>query len=178
MPHRRYTVWILTLPALLALVLAAGCGQQRPGAGSEVPWFIASDLALEKPARVGTVNRIELLIAYHRSVMREARIGQLIVDRDAARAQGNTELARSIEAEGAALQDLAHRQLAGRAPLTNITQALAAEIRAVAEEAGVDAIYEEGGYRGRGLRVDLTEALVSRITPARPEPEWLQNRTR
>lgn len=153
---------ILISVGVVAVALLAGCKGGTNSAMSQ-PWYVAPNVGEDGPKKVGLVRRPELLVAYYTSVERAAYIDALTAKRDAAVACGDTALAKQCEAEGEASQDHAHRQLAGKAPLTDIIESLADVLPSIASETGVDAIHESGTYRGKATTVDITDAVIARI---------------
>jgi hypothetical protein len=80
----------------------------------------ASGQEKEATFRIGTFQRTELMVAFHRSKQHDDVLKELIRQRDEARAAGQDARAKELDAQGAAMQERAHRQLAGEAPITNI----------------------------------------------------------
>ena len=69
-----------------------------------------------------------------------------------------------------ASQEVAHRQLAGEAPLTNIVMVLKEKLPEMAKQAGVHAIAEQGKFDAEGCETkDVTKALTGFFTQA---PGW------
>lgn len=118
--------------------------------------------------RIGTVDRTDLLIAYYASAEWDAVLKEMRAERDEAEAAGDEARAEELNAKGQALQDVAHRQLAGRAPLTNILDSLDDVLPDVARRAGVEIIVEEGTWPNEDAQfVDVTEMLLEYIEPAK-----------
>lgn len=158
--------WPLLAAGLVAGLVAAGCvgggGASTAGAGDTLmvlPGQAAS-------GGVGVVRRTELLVAYHRSTRHAAGQRTLIEARDAARAAGEQERVARIEAMGAEMQEIAHRQLAGSEPLYTVLLGVQEELRAIMEARGLSRVLEAGpGVEG----VDITDELVAALG-ARGEP--------
>ena len=83
--------------------------------------FIA---AAAQPDRIGTFDKQSIVIAFYRSPMWADTLKERIAARDSAKRAGDTVRVRQLEEWGASHQELAHRQLAGTADLTNIVDAL------------------------------------------------------
>lgn len=157
--------WMMILiGAGLATLFAGGCS--RPHVGVDQPWL---DLTGGAPAdRIGAVERSALLVAYYNGAQRQAWLSDLRRRHDEAEAAGDTALARELEREGRASQDLAHRQLAGRVTLTSILEQIRPELEMTAREADVSMIVEQGYATPEGATVvDVTDTLVRQIEPAR-----------
>lgn len=122
----------------------------------------------EAKMRVGTFRRTEILVAWHRSAVQDARIRDLIRRRDEAKAKGDTQLAQALEERGAAMQERAHRQLSGEETIPEILEALAPQMADAAREAGVSLIAETIAYHDAVAVevVDVTETLTKRLAPA------------
>jgi hypothetical protein len=117
---------------------------------------------------VGTYNRTELLVAYYGSKQHAAVHQALVRQRDEALARGDKAEARRIERQGEEGQAVAHRQLAGKAPLDNVFEALKDELPAIKSELGVTRLVEDTAKLPGGVKtVDATEALKKRLPPAR-----------
>ena len=117
----------------------------------------------DKP-RVGTFNRTALLVAYYKSKTHADWLDDLERKREEALAAGQTERAKEIERQGRESQELAHRQLAGEAPLTNILDHLQASWSSIANKAGVQAIIEHPLRKDPSVKfVDVTSLLVEQM---------------
>ena len=103
---RRLLGIALGLWALTALAAAAG----DAGAGP----------ADRDGMRVGTYDSRAVATAYYRSEAHARRQGQLRQEHDQATAEGDTARAAELEARGRALQEQAHRQVFGNAPVDEI----------------------------------------------------------
>lgn len=117
--------------------------------------------------RVGTFDRTALLIAYYKSAANESHLASMQKSRDEAKAAGNQELAKKIDEEGGALQELAHKQLVGQAELTNIYEHLKPALRGIGEKANVAVIVEKPWFNDESVElVDITSELVGQLKPA------------
>jgi len=116
--------------------------------------------------RVGTFKRQELLVAFYHSKYWDSQMRDLMAKRDKAKGQGDPQKVAEVEASGAALQEEAHRQLLGKAPLTNVLAHLKAELPAIAKDASVSVIVEEPLFQDKSVEtVDITPLLVKRLPP-------------
>jgi len=122
----------------------------------------------ESAFRIGTFRRTELLVAYYGSTVHDKAIKKLKENHDRAQSAGDLDKVKELEAQGGASQELAHRQLAGEAPLTNVLEQLKDALPAIAKEASVVVIVEQPLYRDPSVReVDVTPWLVKKFEPAR-----------
>lgn len=170
LPHIRAAIAVAAISAALLLFLPA-CHHHgyapvpiSQRAGISTPWYI--DPAAPASAPDGVFDRTEVLIAFHRSAAHTQLIESMIRQRDAARASGDLARVRELELQGEAMQDYAHRQLAGRAPLDNIAAALHDDLPAIAHAAGVGRIIERGGETSGKPAIDVTAALIERLPPS------------
>lgn len=111
-----------------------------------------------QPIRVGAFDRASIVVAYYRSPMWAEVLNAKIAERDAAKKANDTARVAELEAWGQAHQDLAHRQLAGEAPIDDILKALEPAFAAIAARAGVEKIVAE---KPPGVEtVDVTPLLL------------------
>jgi len=107
-------------------------------------------------------------VAYYTSEIHDRVLRDLEHERDAALAAGDQARAAEIEDRGEALQDLAHRQLAGRANLENVLKPLNHDLPRIAREVNVSKIVEEPESPMPDVRyIDVTPALVKLLPPAK-----------
>jgi len=117
--------------------------------------------------RVGTFSRTDLVVAYYRSDVHDQWLKGLGEQRDKAKAAGNADEVQRIETLGGAAQELAHRQLAGEAALSNILESLQEKWPDIARESGVSVIVERPLYHDPSVElVDITKLLVAKFAPA------------
>jgi hypothetical protein len=117
---------------------------------------------------VGTYHREDLLVAYYASDKFHRQLEVLQQQRDAALAAGDKAGAQALERRGEALQDTAHRQLAGTEPLHNIMADLKDALPRVEQELGVSRLVEDTEELPAGTRVvDATRALT-KLLPRSP----------
>lgn len=131
---------------------------------------VSQTLAAEKSnrPRIGVFKRTDLLIAFYKSVAWDQHLKDLMKQRDQAREKGDKKKVKQIEQQGAKSQQLAHQQLAGQAPLSNIFAQIEKKLPEVCEESGVCAIVEKPIYSKKHVElVDITERLVKLLPPVR-----------
>jgi hypothetical protein len=111
--------------------------------------------------RVGTVNKLGLVVAYYRSPTWAATLSAKRAELAQAKAANDTKKAQELEAWGGAQQDLADRQLAGEAPITNILQALAPAFPEIAAKAHVSIIVADLPFTDKSVEtVDVTGMVM------------------
>jgi len=129
-------------------------------------WYVAEEPAGEI-RRIGTVRRRELLKAYYGSAIHRQWLRELRARRDAAEAAGRIERVAELDEQGRAAQELAHRQVKGKAPLDNIREYLTTAFPRIARQAHVDIIAEAGKIREPSSEfVDVTDRVVARFVAA------------
>jgi len=111
--------------------------------------------------RVGTFDRQSIVVAYYRSPLWAQTMNAKLAERDAAQKAGDTKKVEELNAWGGAHQDLAHRQLAGEAPITNIIEALQPAFPEIARTAHVEKILTAPPPAGAKFEtVDVTDLIV------------------
>lgn len=116
--------------------------------------------------RVGVFDERSLVLAYYRSGVHNDAIKAKVEELGRAKAAGDSVKVAALEKWGAEQQELAHSQLAGQAPITNILEYLKQFLPDVAQAAGVDVIPGSTLYLGsRVEKVDITDLLVARFNP-------------
>jgi len=111
--------------------------------------------------RVGTFDKPSVVVAYYRSPAWSGTLKEKAAEMEAARKAGDTKKIAELASWGPASQDLAHRQLAGQAPITNILEALTPAFPAIAEKAQVTLIVPDLPYANSAVQtVDVTDLLL------------------
>lgn len=112
-------------------------------------------------AKVGTFHEPSLVVAYYRSPQ-WAEISQAkISEMENAKKANDTKKVAEMRSWGQNHQELAHRQLAGEAPLTNILEAMAPAFEEIARKAGVARIVGSQQSQAQGVEtVDVTDPLL------------------
>lgn len=132
--------------------------------------ILASILALAvgpvgaQTLRVGTFQKQAVVVAFYRSpVWAETMKGKL-AERDAAKKANDNAKVQELETWGAGHQELAHHQLAGEAPITNIMEALAPAFPEIARRAGVNLIAPDLAFADPTVqKVDITDLLLTHL---------------
>jgi len=118
----------------------------------------------ETKLTVGIFNRAYLVQAFYRSAAWKTKLTELVTARNDAAVASDSAKADQIDKQLADMQNLAQRQLAGTAPLTNIYDALKGEWPAIAQEAKVDVIVDSPLYLVPGsVLTDVTPVVVKHL---------------
>lgn len=127
--------------------------------------------------RIGTFDRQSIVIAYYRSPQSAVTMKQQIAARDSARRSGDTARVRQLEQWGASHQELAHQQLSGDAPLTNILEALRPALDSIEKAMNLRAIVPAPEANGRPA-VDVTPQLLDWLKADERTREILRHKPR
>ena len=122
-----------------------------------------------KPLRVGTYDSRALAVAFAPSEVHETSLKELIKEHAEAKAAGDVEKVKRLDAEGQARQDLMHQQGFGTAPVDNILKHIADQLPAIAREVGVDVIVSKWQitWQAPGVEtVDVTDLMVRPFKPS------------
>ncbi|MCW5962828.1 MAG: hypothetical protein KIT83_02225 [Bryobacterales bacterium] len=118
-------------------------------------------VAAAQTIRVGVFDSKAAVIGFYRSPKWAATIKAKHAEMDAAKKANDTARIQALEAWGSGKQDMAHRQLAGEAPIANILEALAAGLPEIAQGAGVVLIVPDLPYADKSVQtVDVTERVL------------------
>lgn len=109
-------------------------------------------------ARVGTFDKQSVVLAYYRSPLWAETLKSKVAEMQEAKRANDTQKVKALQDWGQKHQELAHQQLAGKAPITNILDALAPAFADIARRAQVDKIVADPGRSAQ--TVDVTEYLL------------------
>jgi hypothetical protein len=125
-----------------------------------------------KPMRVGTFDSRAVALAYYRKFYKSpeftASLKKLKDDHDRAKAAGDEEKAKRLEAEGRAGQAHSHSQVFGSAPIDDVLAKIKDQLPNIAKQAGVDLIVSKWSvtYRSPDAQfVDVTEPMFKLFQP-------------
>jgi hypothetical protein len=107
--------------------------------------------------------------AYAASEAHNAYVRRLMEEHKKAKAEGDAEKVKKLEAEGQAQQDRLHAQGFCAAPVDNILDQIKDQLPAIAREAGVDLIVSKWAitYRAKdAASVDVTERIIKPFHPS------------
>ena len=123
--------------------------------------IVTAGPASAQTIRVGTFHKQSVVVAFYRSPLwadvNKAKVAEL----DAARKANDSGKVQDLETWGTMHQELAHRQLAGEAPISNILEALSPGLPEIARRADVRLIAPDLAFADRGVQaVDITDLLL------------------
>jgi len=98
--------------------------------------FLASS-AIAQSNRVGTFDRQSIVVAYYRSPLWAATLKEKQAALDQAQRANDQARIQELNAWGRQSQELAHEQLAGEAPISNIMDALQPAFREIEKSSNV-----------------------------------------
>ena len=125
---------------------------------------VAVQGGLAQTAKVGTFDRPSIVVAFYRSPMWAAKLNAALAERDKARAAGDQKRVDELSKWGQDQQELAHKQLAGEAPIDNILEMMKPMFAAVAAQAHVASIVPEvSGADKTAATVDVTDLLLDQL---------------
>jgi hypothetical protein len=110
--------------------------------------------------RVGTFDRQSIVIAFYRSPMYATMIKERIAAHDSAKKSGDSARVRELERWGSGQQELAHQQLAGHAPLTNILEVLRPALDSIKKAGQLRDVVAAPVKDTRTAVVDVTPQLL------------------
>ncbi|MHC4942721.1 MAG: hypothetical protein ACYTG7_06840 [Planctomycetota bacterium] len=155
--------------ALASAAVFAMCHAPPEGEGEHQPAYITVKPE-DGSGRIGTFRRVDLLIAFYRSELHDHWLTLLRSYHEIAKGLGDEKLVEGIEGAGWGSQEVAHKQLAGEAPLDNIFLCIDEKLPEVAAATGVYMIVEEGKEPDTGEEgVDITEHLTGLF---KTSPKW------
>jgi len=113
-----------------------------------------------QPKRIGTFDKRSIVVGYYRSQLFGDILKAKCAEMAAAKKANDTAMVRELEPWFGAQQELAHRQLAGEAPIANILEALAPAFPEIEQKAQVTSI-EADPPKGKDVQtVDVTDLLL------------------
>jgi hypothetical protein len=102
--------------------------------------LLATAQSASQQQPVGTFDKGSLVLAYYRSPRWLNQVKEKRAEQQAARAAGDSARVKELEKWGRESQNLAHRQLSGKAPLDNILEDLKPAFPQLCRNRGVSAI--------------------------------------
>jgi hypothetical protein len=123
---------------------------------------LLSGLSLSaQPLKVGTFNNRAVALAFYNSDVWAGVMKAKHAERASARQVGNTERVAELEKWGGEQQDLAHKQVFGSAPITNVLEYLSPGFPEIARAAGVPLVAGDVYYANSSVqRVDVTMQIL------------------
>ena len=154
------TLW---KPTLALAALAAGLTT-----GAAILAGAPAQKAQRAALRVGTFDSRAVTAAFAASEIFDRQLRQLQQEHQKARAAGDEEKVKKLEAQGKAQQEQFHRQGFGTAPVDDILAHIKGELPAIAKRAGVDVIVSKWAitYSAADAQfVDVTDLIVEPFKP-------------
>jgi hypothetical protein len=139
---------VLTIPAMMAF----------PQAPAPVK------ASTTQPAKIGTYDKVSIVIAFYRSPQWEAILQQKQDEKVAAMKSSNAAKVKELNDWGLTCQEVAMQQVLGAAPMDNILEVLKPAFREIERKQGLAAIVEFPGTDPDAVKVDVTAQLM----------DWLQ----
>ncbi len=122
--------------------------------------LFASLPALAQSTRVGTFDQTSIVVAYYRSSLWSDTLKAKKAEFAAAQTAGDTAKANALQAWGGESQELAHQQLDGKAPITNILDALQPAFAEIEKSSHVSSVVPYSSTINKADSVDVTGALL------------------
>lgn len=123
---------------------------------------VTAGLSGAQTIRAGVFDKQSVVVAFYRSPQWTEVTKAKIAELDAARRANDTAKVQDLEAWGTAHQELAHRQLAGEAPIGNILEALATGLPEIARRTGVNLIAPDLAFADPAVQtVDVTGLIMA-----------------
>ena len=117
--------------------------------------------AIAQTVRVGTFHKPSIVVAFYRSPMWSETMKAKIAEMEQARKVNDTKRAGELDTWGKTRQEIAHQQLTGEAPITNILEALAPSFPDIARQAQVSLVAADMPYSDPTVQtVDITDLLL------------------
>jgi hypothetical protein len=130
-----------------------------------------SDSSQTKKIRIGTYDNRAIAIAWGSSKYNP--VGEKMKEMEKAKAEGNTEKIKELEAWGPRMQRKLHRQGFGKVPVDDLLAAVKDRLPEVAKKTGVVAIVWQSDYAGETVEVvDVTVELVKLFNPSDQVLRW------
>ena len=118
-------------------------------------------LLAAQTVRVGTFHKASVAVAYYRSPLWAETLKSQMAAMQAAKRANDTQKVKELEEWGGKRQEIAHRQLTGEAPITNILEALTPAFPEIARQARVAIVVADLPYADASVRtVDVTDSIL------------------
>ncbi len=113
------------------------------------------------PAGVtGTFDRTSIVLAYYRSPLWSAILADRRFELETVKAAKDEARAKELEKYGGESQDLAMKQLAGKAPIDNIVAVLRPEFKELTTRMKLSGVVEASAADPKAATVDVTSLLM------------------
>ena len=122
---------------------------------------LMAGLLSAQTVRVGTFDKAGIAVAYYRSPLWAEVLKSQMAAMQSAKRANDTQKIKELEEWGGKRQELAHQQLTGEAPITNILEALAPAFPEIAKRAQVAMVVADLPYADGSVQmVDVTDLVL------------------
>ena len=129
-------------------------------ASAQAPAVSSTSPAAQSIPVVGTFDKTSIVLAYYRSPLWAAILNDRLFELNAVKAANDTARAKELEKYGGASQDLAMKQLMGKAPIDNILAVLHPEFKESSSKMKLSAIVDTSAADPKAATVDVTSLLM------------------
>ncbi len=136
--------------------------------------FFASIPALAQSSRIATFDQTSIVVAYYRSSLWSDTIKAKQSEFAEAQKAGDTTKANALQAWGEQSQQLAHRQLDGKAPINNVMDALRPAFDEIENTAHVSSVVPFSSAINKADSVDVTGQLLDWLKADEKTRELIQ----
>jgi len=125
---------------------------------------VAAQCGVAQTTKVGTFDRPSIVLAFYRSPMWSAVVQEKKTEMQQAKAANDQKKVDELNKWGGDSQELAHRQLAGEAPIDNILEMMRPMLATVEARAKVtNVVPEVPGADKTAATVDVTDLLLDQL---------------
>ncbi len=125
---------------------------------------VAAQCGVAQTVKVGTFDRPSIVVAFYRSPMWSAVVQGKKTEMQQAKAANDQKKVEELNKWGGDSQEMAHRQLAGEAPIDSILEMMKPMLATVAGQAHVASIVPEvPGADKTAATVDVTDLLLDQL---------------
>ena len=124
----------------------------------------STQCGLAQTVKVGTFDRTSIVLAFYRSPLWSAKLKDALAERDRAQAAGDGKKVAELSKWGQSQQALAHKQLAGAAPIDNILEMMKPMLTTVQGQTHVTTVIPDPpGARKGAATLDVTDPLLGQL---------------
>ena len=152
----------ISIAALMLAALPFVANAQAPATQAPATQAPATPPAAVAPATpvVGTFDRSTIALAYYRSPLWEAILADRRFELKTVKAGNNTARAKELEKYGGESQELAEKQVFGKATIDNILAVLQPEFKELSGKMKLSAIVDSASADPKTATVDVTSLLM------------------
>ncbi len=160
---KRTMILLAVLAAVGSLAILSRAGAEGPGEKAEKPKL-----------RVGTFDSRAVAVAYAASEQHNRQIKRLMDEHKQAKAAGNTERVKQLEAEGQARQKRLHEQGFSTGSVAKILAEIRDQLPAIAKESGVDVLVSKWDVVYQSPSAEFVDVTAAMIKPFGPNERTLR----